>query len=102
MVWRRDQLSYKAVGCGTETLVARAIGGRHGRARAGGSVGVPWSPSNVETSPRVSRLSRIRGACGATVAAIAALALVGWLTGWRLLAEVRPGYIPMRPTRRSG
>ena len=56
----------------------------------------------METSPRVSRLRRIRGACGATVAAVAALALLGWLTGWRVLAEVRPGYIPMAPNTAIG
>ncbi len=56
----------------------------------------------METSPRASRLGRIRGACGATVAAVAALALLGWLTGWRVLAEVRSGYIPMAPTTAAG
>ena len=56
----------------------------------------------METSPRVSRLSRIRVACGATIAAIAALAMLGWLTGWRVLAEVRPGYIPMAPNTAIG
>ena len=56
----------------------------------------------METSPRASRLSRIRGACGATVAVVGALALLGWLTGWRVLAEVRSGYIPMAPNTALG
>ena len=101
--WSGDVTSYhsKAVGCGTETLMARAIGGRHGRAGAGGSAGIPWSPSNLETSPRLPPEPH-PGVCGATVTAIAALALVGWLTGWRSLAEVRSGYIPMAPNTAIG
>ena len=56
----------------------------------------------VERSPLPSQLVRLRVACGAVVAAVGALALLGWLSGWRALAEVRAGYIPMAPNTAIG
>lgn len=38
-----------------------------------------------------------RRACGMAVMGLGAAALLGWATGYRALAAVRPGYIPMAP-----
>ncbi len=66
----------------------------------------PASPSEGARGPsspaRSSRLARVQFGCGVTAAVVGFLALVGWLTGARVLAEVRPGYIPMAPNTAIG
>ncbi|MEK6580943.1 MAG: HD-GYP domain-containing protein [Nitrospirota bacterium] len=53
----------------------------------------------MTTKPNSSivTLSFFSQLCGLITAALGIAAIVGWLTGWRILTGIRPDYVPMAP-----
>ena len=47
-------------------------------------------------------LRRIQRGCAIALATISLAALLGWATGWRVLASTRPMYVPMAPNTALG